>query len=126
MVPRRSTASLRFSPLASPCQSHVESILLPRFEILLGELVECGNSWRLIIMSSRTVTVVTVRARFFMFALFGFSGCELKSGSIVSSCSKFQNRLTITYRVGDPVYSTILLSQSHQMNLLALLGHSIR
>lgn len=39
-------------------------------------------------MSSRIVTVVMVRARFFQFSLFGSSGFEVKSGSIVSSCSK--------------------------------------
>ena len=39
-------------------------------------------------MSSRTVTVVMVRARFFLFSLFGFSGSELKSGSTVHMFKK--------------------------------------
>jgi hypothetical protein len=86
MIPRLSTASFRVSPQANPCQSFVSATLLPRFEILLVGLVGCGNSWRLIIMSSRTATVVIVRARFFPLA-FCFSGCEFKRSSSLSRWS---------------------------------------
>src|SRR5467141_753890 len=103
MIPRLSTASFRVSPHASPCQSFVGATLLPRFEILFVGLVGCGNNWRLIIMSSRTATVVMVRARFFPLAFFCFSGCELKSGSSLSCYSgKFQDRLTTTHSVRRP------------------------